>query len=116
MLKILVTALLVAAPLATTAAADPVENYSATAIKLANYDRAIARLEQRLQSAPADESAMINLAVAYRHTNRVAEADALYRRVLTLDDVELDAADGRAIMSREVARRGLSRPAQYTAR
>jgi len=116
MLKTLVTALLVAAPLATTAAADPVDNYSATAIKVAAYDRAITRLEQRVQSAPADESAMINLAVAYRHTNRVAEADALYRRVLTLDDVELDALDGRAIMSREVARRALMRLPQVTSR
>jgi Flp pilus assembly protein TadD len=116
MMKIAALALLVAAPLANSAAADPVDNYSATTIKMAQYTRAIARLEARVKQSPSDESALINLAVAYRHTNRSAEADALYRRVLTLEDVELDAVDGRAVMSRDVARRALMRPAQVTSR
>ncbi len=116
MIKITAFALLVAAPLAATAAADPVDNYSATTIKTAHYDRAITRLEARVKASPADESALINLAVAYRHKNRAAEADALYRRVLELDDVELDMANGGAIMSREVARRALAKRAQITAR
>ena len=89
-------------------AASVVDNYASDAIASARLTEAVALLEPRVAVAPRDESALINLAVAYRRSGRAAEADALYRRVLTLDDVVLDAADGSAINAHEVARRALA--------
>ena len=98
-----------AAVASTTASASPVDNYASAEIRAAKLVDAVALLEPRVAQAPDDESALINLAVAYRRIGRVAEARALYERVLTLDDVVLDAADGRAISAHDVARRGLAR-------
>ena len=90
-------------------AASVVDNYASDAIAGARLTEAVALLEPRVAVVPRDESALINLAVAYRRMGRQAEADALYQRVLTLDDVTLDAADGSAISAHEVARRALAR-------
>jgi tetratricopeptide (TPR) repeat protein len=119
-MKNLLFAAIVAAPLAAIpangVAGTPVDNYAVVAVQTANYDAAVGKLESVVRRAPWDEAALINLAVAYRHTGRTIEANALYRRVLLLEDVVLDATDGSAISSREVARRALAISPQLSAR
>lgn len=88
---------------------EPVDRYAAVAIEGRRLEPAIERLSDRVRVRPDDESALINLAVAYRKLGRTAEANVLYARVLDLPDVLLDRADGGTIMSRDVARRALAR-------
>jgi len=108
--------LLAAAPLTSLSAADPVDNYAVRAMNNADYGAAIAKLEAHVKRAPSDETALLNLALAYRHVARAADADAAYRRVLKLDDVMLDAAGGGAISAHELARRGLAAAVVLSAR
>lgn len=104
--------LIVAAPLmfapAAALAGSPVDNYAANALVSANYQQVVATLEPLAKRDRSDETLLLNLAAAYRNVGRHADADALYRRVLMLEDVELDIATGGSIMSHVVARRGLA--------
>lgn len=113
--------LIVAAPLmlapAAVLAGEPVDNYAATALADAKYQQVVATLEPMAKRDRSDETLLLNLATAYRNVGRHADADSLYRRVLVLDDVELDTADGSTISSHTVARRGLaSRPVALSQR
>jgi len=108
--KIAIIALIVLAPVSTSALAQPVDNYAVTAIADARYASAVARLEAKVKSMPNDETAWINLAIAYRHTGRSDDAVAAYTRVLKLDNVELDTATGQPMWSHDVARAGLAMP------
>ena len=103
---------IVAVPLvlasATALAGVPVDNYATAALSTAKFEQVIATLEPIVRRDRSDESLLLNLAMAYRYTGRAAEADMLYRRVLTLDDVELDTANGGTISSHIVARRALA--------
>ncbi len=96
---------------ASAFAAQPVDNYATVALTTARYDQVVTQLEPLVLRDRSDESLLLNLAMAYRHTGRSAEADALYRRVLLLDDAELDTADGGTISSHVVARRALANQA-----
>jgi Flp pilus assembly protein TadD len=89
-------------------AASPVDNYSAIALTSSQYRLVVANLEPVVQRNRSDESLLLNLAMAYRHLGRDAEADALYRRVLSLDNAELDTANGGTISSHVVARRAIA--------
>lgn len=117
MTKYIAIALLVAAPLAQVSAANPVDNFGADAtIKAGKYQQAALRLEARVAQVPKDETALLNLALAYRHIGREADAQTAFRRVLALDDVVLDTADGRTVSSHALARRGLAQIATLTSR
>jgi Flp pilus assembly protein TadD len=104
--------LIVAAPLmfapAAALAGNPVDNYAANALSSANYQQVVATLEPLAKRDRSDETLLLNLATAYRNVGRHADAEALYRRVLMLEDVELDTATGGSIMSHDVARRALA--------
>jgi len=106
-MRILIAGAFFALAPAAALAAAPVDNYAADAVLKAKYGEAIAHLADRVAQDPADESAMINLAIAYRHTGRVEESRRLYQRVLRLDDVALNTAAGVEMSSHEVARRAL---------
>ncbi len=106
---------LVVAP-AVALAGQPVDNYSATALTTAQYHVAVAQLEPIVKRDRADESLLLNLAMAYRHVGRFADANALYRRVLVMEDVELDTATGGTVSSHAVARFGLKTPAVFSQR
>jgi tetratricopeptide (TPR) repeat protein len=108
MIKYLVTPLLVAASLPFAAVAAPVDNYAASQISAARYDAAIVRLERFVREDALDETALLNLALAYRHKGRVNEAAKLYRRVLAHDNALLDTVDGKPRWAHDVARAGLS--------
>lgn len=108
-------AFIAVAPLSAIAA-EPVDNYAADAVVAARYAEAVTMLQAHVAKDPMDESALINLAIAYRHTGRAAEAQAMYRRVLQLENVMLDTAKGRAMSSHDVARRGLGLGTQLSLR
>ncbi len=107
MTKYLVTPLLVVASLSTTAVANPVDNYAATNITAAKYDAAMARLEQVVRQDALDETALLNLALVYRHKGRMSDATKLYRRVLAQENVQLDTVDGKPRWAHDIARAGL---------
>lgn len=106
---------LVLAPMAASAG-QPVDNYGTADLTSAKYDAVVAKLEPIALQNRSDESVLLNLAMAYRHTGRRAEAVALYRRVLALENAELETADGGTIMSHVIARRGLAQPLQLSSR
>jgi Flp pilus assembly protein TadD len=117
MKKYIAIALLVATPLAQASAANPVDNYGADVIiKAGKYQQAAVRLEARVAQVPKDETALLNLALAYRHIGREADAQTAFRRVLALEDVILDTTDGRAVSSHALARYGLKQPTTLSLR
>lgn len=115
-MKKLAISLLVVTLLPVSAVANPVDNYAVNAINAAKYDAATAQLETHVRADPADETAWLNLALAYRHTGRTVKAIAAYRRVMTLENALLDTASGNAIWSHDVARRFLASDQQITSR
>jgi len=108
MFKYLVTPLLVVASLPVSAVADPVDNYAAQPIKAAKFDIAMAKLERVVRADALDETALLNLALVYRHKGRSADAAKLYRRVLAHENVRLDTVEGKSVWAHDVARAGLS--------
>ncbi len=116
MIKYLVTPLLVVASLPVAVVAAPVDNYAAGQISAARYDAAIVRLERFVREDALDETALLNLALAYRHKGRMTEAAKLYRRVLAHDDALLDTVDGKPRWAHEVARTGLSNIVTFASR
>jgi tetratricopeptide (TPR) repeat protein len=116
MIKYLVTPLLVAASLPVAAAATPVDNYAAKPIVAAKYDVAMARLERVVREDALDETALLNLALVYRHKGRTADAAKLYRRVLAHDDALLDTVDGPPRWAHDVARAGMSHIVTFASR
>jgi tetratricopeptide (TPR) repeat protein len=107
MIKYLVTPLLVAASLPIAAVATPVDNYAAAHITAAKYDVAMTRLEQVVREDALDETALLNLALVYRHKGRAADAAKLYRRVLAQENVLLDTVDGKPRWAHDIARTSL---------
>ena len=116
MTKYLVIALLAATPLSAVAAADPVDNYAVNDITKARYTLAINQLERDYARRPTDESILLNLALAYRHAGRSAEAATLYRKVLSMQDYELDTVSGKPVWAHDVARRALGERLTLTSR
>ncbi len=109
MRKILASIVL-AAPLAVTPAvqAQSVEQPNAhLAIAAGDYDLAERQLLAEQRIFPARPEVMLNLAAVYARTGRVAEARALYHRVLALKPVAMDVSDGQVIASHAVAQRGI---------
>ncbi len=116
MTKYLVIALLAATPLSAVAAVDPVDNYAANDITKARYALAITQLERDYARRPGDESILLNLALAYRQSGRSVEAAALYRKVLSMQDYELDTTSGKPVWAHDVARRALGERVVLTSR
>lgn len=102
--------IVLAAPLALVPAvqAQSVEQPNAhLAIAAGNYADAERELLAEQRIFPARPEIMLNLAAVYARTGRVAEARALYHRVLALKPVGMDVADGQTIPSHAVAQRGI---------
>jgi cytochrome c-type biogenesis protein CcmH/NrfG len=110
MIRTVIFSLLVAAPLAVPAAAAPKD----TAVARNAVD--VRSLETFTSVAPRDGGAFIELAQAYMRDNRPAEAATAYRRALNLDNVMMQSPTGDSIWSHQVARRSLSRVAEFTSR
>jgi Flp pilus assembly protein TadD len=116
MIKYLVISLLVVAPLSVVAAADPVDNYGVNDIQKARYTLAINQLERAYARRPSDESILLNLAFAYRKAGRAADAATLYRKVLSMQDYELNTVSGTPVWAHDLARQALGEKPVLTAR
>jgi hypothetical protein len=86
------------------ALAQPVDN-SAGPIRIAS-------LETVTRVAPSDGGAYAELASAYWHAGRTADAAVAYRRVLALDNVMLETRSGDAVWSHAIARQMLGQSVQ----
>ena len=69
------------------------------------------QLQQQLQSDPNDHVALARLARIYLNTDRPAKARRLYRGLLSLDEVMLEAA-GTTLSSHALAQSGLRKTAE----
>lgn len=68
----------------------------------------VASLMQAVRVTPRDGGAYTELANAYVRAGQTQEAQATYRRVLSLDNVMLETATGDAVWSHEIARKALA--------
>ena len=107
MTKYMVLLGVIAVSVPALALAGPVDNYAAQPISAAKYDVAMVQLERIVREDALDETALLNLALVYRHKGRMADANKLYRRVLAHDNVLLDTVDGKPRWAHDVARAGL---------
>jgi Flp pilus assembly protein TadD len=114
------TALLAAVPLLAAAvpAAAQDKAVAFTQIVAGAYDQAESRLDSELRIHPGRPELLINLAAVYAKTGRTTEARALYRQVLSQDDVLMDLSETQSVGSHALARAGLRRTeaVQFTAR
>jgi Flp pilus assembly protein TadD len=109
MSKLAIFAILVAAPLASVAAANPVDNYAADAIAHSDYATAEAQLNAYLRTARNDPPALLNLAYVYRHTHRVQEANKLYQRILARLDMDVARSkSGTPLTAHAIARANMA--------
>ena len=106
----ILTAIVVAAPLALTPAAQAQttgQPNAHLAIAAGDYAAAERQLLAEQRVFPARAEVMLNLAAVYAKTGRVADARAMYHRVLALKPVAMDVADGQIAASHAVAQRGM---------
>ena len=69
------------------------------------------QLQRQLQSDPNDHVALAQLARIYLNTDRPAKAERLYRGLLSLDEVTLEAG-GTTLSSHSLAQSGLRKVAE----
>ncbi|MEI9926619.1 MAG: tetratricopeptide repeat protein [Sphingomonas sp.] len=105
------THILLAAPLlaAMPAQAQSFETTASTTIRNGTYGEAERILTRELRSQPNRPEFLLNLAAIYLHTGRADAARALYRRVLSLDEVDMDLASNTSAGSHAIALAGLRR-------
>jgi len=116
MRKYAVIPILVVASLPFAVVAAPVDNYATQPIWAAKYDVAMVKLERVVREDALDETALLNLALVYRHKGRVSDATKLYRRVLAHDNVLLDTTNGTPRWAHDVARAGLGTMVTFASR
>lgn len=106
MKTLLFAAVVMAGGMAAPAMAQ--NQYGAQAIVAGRDDVARTIIQARLQAEPNEPSALLNAALLSRRAGRIAESQAFYAQVLDVENVALDVADGRTLMSHDIARRGLA--------
>ena len=109
-MRAVVAALILAAPLALTPAAqaERLEGpYAHATIQRGDYAVAERKLTAEARVFPNKPEVLLNLAAIYARTGRVSDARALYDRVLSLQSVAMDVADGQVAPSHLIANRGL---------
>jgi thioredoxin-like negative regulator of GroEL len=112
MKKALILSSLILSTASMASAKQPVDNFSASAITAADYATAETQLRARLARAPGLQQAMLNLAYVYRATGKMAEAEALYTRVLKRPNVQLETTRETPVWSHDVAQRALNASSQ----
>ncbi|WP_447727029.1 tetratricopeptide repeat protein [Sphingomonas koreensis] len=109
-MRIALASIVLAAPLVLSPAAQAqvrADPYAKVAIQNGDYATAERKLLAERKIFPARPEVLLNLAAVYSRTGRHAEARAIYDRVLALDPVAMDVADGEVAPSHLVANRGL---------
>lgn len=111
------TGLAVLIGLAAIAAAAPA-SAQGDAVRVAHaayaqgdFGRAERLLTAEQRVFPNSPEVLVNLAAVYARTGRMQQAAALYRQVLSRDDVLLDLSGERTISSHAIATAGLGRVA-----
>jgi Flp pilus assembly protein TadD len=94
---------------AASGAAAATQDYGYQQIAVGNLAAAEATLESARQAEPDEPALLINLASVYSRTGRDADATMLYRRILDLENVQLDLGNYTPAWSHDLARRGLSK-------
>jgi len=108
--RVALASIVLAAPLALIPAAHAqvrADPYAKVAIQAGDYATAERKLLAEQRIFPAKPEVLLNLAAVYSKTGRHSEARAVYDRVLALDPVAMDVADGQVAPSHLVAHRGL---------
>ena len=109
-MRVALASIVLAAPLALSPAAQAqvrADPYAKVAIQNGDYATAERKLLAERKIFPAKPEVLLNLAAVYSKTGRHSEARAIYDRVLALDPVAMDVADGQVAPSHLVANRGL---------
>ncbi|MCW4463307.1 tetratricopeptide repeat protein [Sphingomonas sp. BT-65] len=109
-MRVVLASIVLAAPLALMPAAQAQvreDRNATTEIQTGDYELAERKLLAEQRVFPAKPEVLLNLAAIYTKTGRHAEARAIYNRVLALDPVAMDVADGQVVASHLVAARGL---------
>ena len=109
----LATLALIAAVTATPALARDTTGFHAIAAGDLGAAEQTLKAERRIY--PQRPELMLNLAFVYARTGRVAEASALYRAVLSRDEVMLETPAGAEASSHAIATAGLGRVADRPA-
>ncbi|NJC33071.1 Tfp pilus assembly protein PilF [Sphingomonas jejuensis] len=104
--KLIVAAAVMAGGLGAPAMAQ--SHYGAQALLAGRDDLARTIIQARLAAEPNEPSALLNAALLAQRSGRHAESRAFYAQVLGGENVALDVADGRTMMSHDIARRGLA--------
>ncbi len=100
---------LIAVGLIATTPAIARDRMGYTAIQAGDFSTAERIITAERRIYPKMPELMLNLAVVYSHTGRVAEARALYRDVLAQPEVMLDTPSA-SVSSYAVAKAALARP------
>jgi Flp pilus assembly protein TadD len=109
-MRVVIASIVLAAPLALVPAAhaqlreDP---YAKAAIQTGDFDLAERKLLAEQRIFPDKPEVLLNLAALYAKTGRHAQARAAYQRVLAVEPVAMDLADGQVAASTQIANRGL---------
>jgi Flp pilus assembly protein TadD len=82
---------------------------ASTAIAQSDFSSAERKLVSELRQNPGAPEVLLNLAVVYAKTGRVADARATYRQVLAQKDIAMDLSGDRVSMSHAIATTGLQR-------
>ncbi len=106
-MRVIVATMLAGACLTTPALAADRTGYQA--IAAGDFAAAAKRIEAERRIFPERPELMLNLAVAYAQTGRIADARTLYSEVLQRPVVAMDMPNGAVVSSHDVATRGLSR-------
>ena len=90
------------------AIAQSATEFAADLIMAGDKQKALIRLEQRLEAAPNDPAILINLGIAYAQMGYDSKARASFEDALACPKPqELAIADGRTLDSRRLARQAL---------
>lgn len=109
-MRTVIASIVLVAPLALTPAAQAngAEGpYAHVTIQRGDYAAAERKLLAEARVFPNKPEVLLNLAAIYAKTGRPSEARALYNRVLALQPVAMDVADGQVAPSHLIAGRGM---------
>jgi thioredoxin-like negative regulator of GroEL len=90
-------------PAGMAMAAEKADNCGAQALASGNYAKAEMLIAGSLKKAPADPVLLLNLARVYDATDRAEQGRALYARVLSRQDVQLETLSGAPVWSHALA-------------
>jgi Flp pilus assembly protein TadD len=92
------------------------QRYGFNAIQRDDLAGAEARLTAARLEQPSEPSVLINLAHVYSKTGRIAEAETLYRQVLSTQNVLMLTGSNQQLWSHQLAEKGLNRARQMASR